>query len=349
MVTSNDKIQNEDYNQLRSNTSAIYVSQWGQTMRSVDVIGGSTPGVSDTVESSQMDLIFKDIQSVHVHQTGSINAALAVPAVGYTVGADTAQDYNQSTGAKIAVSGGAAMGHNDYIGAVTTISNYNPTHLSYPSGNFSPSAAISSVRTTTWGTGSATQPTAIYHIVTVAFASATAKNYFFNAGGQIAFSAAATNIGTGESQLKNQDWADLLSAMGTVYFDKHSTSASSGTSDSRGSDDLTASYLNLFTKTGSGNYNDNYWQLQARNESSSTIRFRIIISDSDTGTGNLAGPGTETPIDEPVTADITSNVLSRRPDSSYVYNSVTYTACDLPHPTITNQVLLTANNATAPA
>lgn len=343
MVTNTSPIRNEDYNQLRTDTSAIYVSQWGQTMRSVDVSDG------DTVEASHMDIVFKDIQSVHVHQTGSVNAALAVPSAGYTIGADTSQDYNQSTGAKIAVSGGAAMGHNDYIGAVTTIGNYNPTHLSYPSGNFSPSTARSSVRTPTWGIGTSTQPTAIYHIVTVTFASATAKTHYLNAGGQIAFNATATNIGTGASQLKNQDWADLLSAMGTVYFDKHSTSASSGTSNSRGADDLTASYSNLFTKTGSGNYNDNFWRLQARNESSTTIRFRIIISDSDAGTGNIGGPGTETPIDEPVTADITSNVLSRRPDSSYVYNSVTYTACDLPHPTITNQVLLTANNTSAPA
>ena len=343
MVTNSDKIQSEDYNQLRTNTSAIYVTQWGQSMRSVNVAD------SDTIQASHLDLVFKDIQSVNVHQVGSVNAALDVPLAGNTAAADTSQAYNQSTGAKTAVSGGAAMGHNDYISAVTTISNYNPTHLSYPFSNFSPSAARSSTRTTTWGTGSVAQPTAIYHIVTVAFASATAKNYFFNAGGQIAFSAAATAIGTGASQLKNQDWADLLSAMGTVYFDKHSTSASSGTSNSRGADDLTASYSNLFTKTGSGNYNDNFWRLQARNESSTTIRFRIIISDSDTGTGNIGGPGTETPIDEPVTADIISDVQSMRPDSSYVYNSVTYTACDLPHPTITNQVLLTANNATAPA
>jgi hypothetical protein len=337
VVTNSDKIQNEDYNQLRTNTSSIYVTQWGQSMRSVDLSN------SDTIEAAQLDIIFKDIQSVHVHQTGSINAALAVPTAGLTIGADTSQSYNQSTGAKGAVTGGAAMGHNDYIGAVTTISNYNPSHLSYPAANFTPSSARSSTRTATWGIGTATQPTTITHIVTATFASVAARNYFFNAGGQIAFSASASNIGTGASQLKNQDWADLLAAMSTVYFDKHSTSASSGTSNTRGSDDLTSSYQTLFTKTGSGNYNDNYWQLQGRNDSSTVIRFRINISDSDAGTGNIAGPGTETPIDEPVTADITSNVLSRRPDSSFVYNSVTYTACDLPHPTLTNITLLTAN------
>lgn len=337
MVTNSDKIQSEDYNQLRTNTSAIYVTQWGQSMRSVNVAD------SDTIQASHLDLVFKDIQSVNVHQVGSVNAALDVPLAGNTAAANTSQAYNQSTGAKTAVSGGAAMGHNDYISAVTTISNYNHTHLSYPSGNFSPSSARSSTRTATWGTGTASAPTTIRHIVTATFASVAAKNHFFNAGGQIAFSASASNIGTGASQLKNQDWADLLSAMSTVYFDKHSTSASSGTSNSRGADDLTASYLNLFTKTGSGNYNDNYWQLQARNDSSTVIRFRINISDSDAGTGNIGGPGTETPIDEPVTANITSNVLSRRPDSSFVYNSTTYTACDLPHPTLTNIKLLTEN------
>ena len=149
----------------------------GQSMRSVNVAD------SDTIQASHLDLVFKDIQpSVNVHQVGSVNAALDVPLAGNTAAADTSQAYNQSTGAKTAVSGGAAMGHNDYISAVTTISNYNHTHLelsillvTFPR----PSAARSSVRTTTWGTGSVAQPTAIYHIVTVAFASATAKKLFF--------------------------------------------------------------------------------------------------------------------------------------------------------------------------
>ena len=68
MVTNSDKIQSEDYNQLRTNTSAIYVTQWGQSMRSVNVAD------SDTIQASHLDLVFKDIQSVNVHQVGSVNA-----------------------------------------------------------------------------------------------------------------------------------------------------------------------------------------------------------------------------------------------------------------------------------
>jgi len=343
------KIQNEDYNGLRTTTSGIYVDDWNQTMRSADVVGGSTPGVSDTVESEQWRDLMLDIQSVHVHQTGSLNTGLNHPSDGFVVGADTSTGYNQGTGARPAVTGGATMGFNDYEDGVTTISNYNPSHLSFPDANFSSSAATASTRNPSWGIGTASGPTSIYHIVTATFASAAARNYYFNAGGRLAFSASMASIGSGASQGKNQDWADMFTAMGTIKFDKFSTSGDSGTSAGRGMDDLTSSYQLLFTKTGSGNYNDNVYTIEGREVSTTVVRFRIQFEDGDTGTGNLGGAGTNTPIDEPVTGNVTSNFLSQRPDSSFTYNSTSYTACDLPAPTLANQVLLTANNTSDPS
>lgn len=343
------KIQNEDYNGLRTTTSGIYVTDWNQTMRSADVVGGSTPGVSDTVESEQWRDLMLDIQSVHVHQTGSVNTGLNHPSDGFIIAADTSTGYNQGTGARPAVTGGATMGFNDYEDAVTTISNYNPSHLSFPDANFTSSTATSSTRTPSWGIGTATAPTSIYHVVTATFASAAARNYYFNAGGRLAFSASMASIGTGASQSKNQDWADMYTAMGTIRFDKFSTSGDSGTSAGLGMDDLTSSYQLLFTKTGSGNYNDNVYTIEGRAVSTTVVRFRIQFEDGDTGTGNLGGPGTGTPIDEPVTGNVTSNFLSQRPDSTFTYNSTSYTACDLPAPTLANQVLLTANNTSDPS
>lgn len=340
------RIQNEDYNNLRSSIASIYETSWGQTLGSSTVTGGSTVGTSDSVLADQFFALYLDIQRVHVHQAGTVNTTVAVPSAGFTVGADTSFNFNLSTGAKTSVTGGTAMGFNDYENAVTTISNYNPSHKGWPAGSFSPGTATSSTRTTTWG---ASTPTAIYHIVTVTFSSQAQRNYYFNAGGQITFNASATNVGTGASQVKNQDWADLLSAMGTVYFDTFSTSGSSGTSYSIGHNALTTSYQLLFRKTGSGAYADNYYQIEGRVVSTTQLRFRITLNDGDTGTGDLGGVGTGTPIDEPVTADITSTVTPLRPDSSFVYNTVTYTACNIAAPTMATAYQLTSNPTTAPA
>lgn len=350
VTPGSSRIQNEDYNGLRTTISSIYETSWGQTLGSSALVGGGIFGTSDSVEADQFLALFLDIQRVHVHQTGSVTSAIAVPSTGFTVGADTSFNFNTSTGVKTPVTGGTLMGFNDFENAVTTISNYNPTHRGWPVGNFSPGTSTASSRTATWGDDlNASRPSKIYHVLTVTFSSQAQRNFYFNAGGQITFSCAATNIGTGESQAKNQDWADLLSAMGTVYFDAFSTSGSSGTSFNIGHNALTTNYQLLLRKTGSGVYADNYYQIEGRVASTTQLRFRITLDDGDVGTGNLGGPGTLTPIDEPVTADFTNTVTPLRPNSSFVYNTVTYTACDLPAPTLATVHQLATNTSTPPA
>ena len=334
-VIAGGSVQNEEYNNLRSTISGIYSSIWTQTMRSSAVTGGATFGVSDSIASLQLLNLYLDLQSVHVHQTGTVSSSIAVPQTGYTVGADTSFNFNTSTGVKTAVVGGTAMGHNDFDSVVTTISNYTPAHLSFPAGNFSPSAALSNTRTTSWGTP-ADLPTQIEHELTVTFASATARAAYFNAGGRLTFNTSASTLGTGVSLSKNTDWQNLLVALGTCYFDKFATSASSGTTvANNGLDGLNGTYKTLWTKIGSGVYADNSWYIQGRTDSTTVLRFRIRLNDGDTGTGNQGGPGTGTPIDEPVTADITNSVVALRPDSTFTYNAASYTACSLPNPTLT--------------
>lgn len=345
-VSIGDPIENEIYNGLRSDTSAIYVSLWGQSMRSSDVIGGSTLGVSDTVTAEQHRLLYLDVQAVRVHQSGSVSASVVRPLAGYVIGADQSTGYNQTTGADIAVTGGTLMGINDYETVVTTNSNYTPTHNGWPSGNFVNSTSVSSSRTGTWG---AATPTIIYHAITYQWTSNAAKNYWLNAGGQITFTASASNIGTGASQSKNQDWADLLSALGVCRFDKLGASAASGTGGTIGMQNLTSTYQTIWQKNGSGFYDDNYWRLEARNVDNRTVKILISMNDGDTGTGDQGGPGTGTPIDEPVTADITSTAISLSPDSSFTYESVTYDACVLPAPSQTQNTSLATNLTSKPS
>jgi hypothetical protein len=262
-----------------------------------------------------------------------------VPPTGQTIGADTSQTFNQSTGSKAIPTDGTKQGVNDYTTLITNISNFNPSTTAFPIGNFTLGTATSSARSTTWG-GSADTAKSIYHVVTITFSSAAQMGFFFNAGGELRFSSTLTS-GTGS---KSTDWASLLSAMGTIRFGKYALIASSGTPTSAGSggsgyDSLTSTYRQLFIKTGSGLYADNDYIIEGRTVSSTVLRFRISFNDDNTGLT----------VDESVDGTITSNVNTFRPDSSFVYNAVTYTAVSIAAPAIATVVAMTTDNVTPPA
>ncbi len=329
-----DSITAAQYNNVRTSLASVYSTLYGQTMRSSAV----TASVN-SVTSQQMLNLFLDAQGAYVHQQGAISTAIAVPPSGQTIGADTSQTFNQSTGAKATPADGTKQGVNDYSTLITNISNFNPSTTAFPIGNFTLGTATSSARSTSWG-GSADVAKSIYHVITVTFSSSTEMNCFFNAGGEIRFSSTLT----GGSGSKSTDWASLLSAMGTVRFGKYALTASSGTPTPSGSggsgyDSLTSSYRQLFIKAGSGLYASNDYIIEGRTVSSTVLRFRISLNDDNTGVS----------VDESVNGTVTSSVNTFRPDSSFVYNTVTYTAVSIAAPTIATAVAMTADNASPPA
>jgi hypothetical protein len=335
MVATGGKIFATDYNSIRTSVSGVLSSAYGQTLRS-----SALTGTVDSVTQAQWEDLYLDAQSAYVHQQGSAYASLAVPSVGYTVGADASQTFNQTTGARSTPANGSFMGVNDYTGIVTAITSFNGATSGFPIGNLSVGTATTSTRSTAWG---GTTPQAIYHVVTATFASVSQMDYYFNAGGEIRFTASLTS-GSGS---KDTDWANLLTAIGTVKFDKWELTASSGTPTPSGSggsgyDSLTSSYRQLFIKSGSGVYADNDYKIEGF-KSGAVLRFRITFNDGDVGTSPSS------PVDESVGGTTTSNVIPVRPDSSFIYNAVTETAVSLAAPTIANQVLLTANNVSPPA
>lgn len=340
-VSTGSQITASSYNTIRSTLSSVYTTLYGQTMRS------STVATSvDRVTSEQMLELFLDAQSTFVHQTGSVSTSIAVPPTGQIVGADLSQTFNQTTGAKATPTDGNVQGFNDYESLINTVSNFDPSVSSFPLTSLTPGTPISSSRSTQWG--GAGQIQSIYHVITVTFSSVNAMNFYFNAGGQLRFTASLTG-GTGS---KDTDWQGLLSAMGTVTFNKYRITASSGTPTPAGSggsgfDSLTTTYRQLFIKTGSGVYADNDYTISGL-VSGSTLRFRIEFNDGDVGT-NAGNPVGGTPIDEPVTGTATSTVNTARPNSSFVYNSTPYTAVSLSAPTLATAVALTSDNLTPPA
>lgn len=339
-VSAGNNILAVQYNTLRSTVSGVLATNYGQTLTSTAATAGTTP----VSVAKKLDL-FLDIQRTHVHHTNSLNTTIAVPTAGVTIGADTAQGYNQTTGVLSAITDGTKMGYNDFETSVNTISNFNPSTVNiWPASSFSLGTATSSSRSTAWGGTGEIQ--SIYHVVTVTFSSETVRNQYFNAGGEIRFTGSLTS-GAGA---KDTDWASLLTSIGSVRFNKWRLTADSGTPEVSGSgyDSLTGSYRSLFIKTGSGVYADNEYTIEGRTVSTTVLRFRIRFNDGDVGTGDPAFPEGD-PIDESVGGTTTSSVNTFRPDSSFTYNATSYTAVSIPAPTIATQVAMTTNNASPPA
>lgn len=190
------------------------------------------------------------------------------------------------------------------------------------------SSGINSTRSTVWG-GSAL-PQSVTHEFTVTFATANARRGFFNAGGEIRFSASLTHtLGpTDPDYQKTVDWAAMLAAMQTVKFNYTSTNSynlngtgedvsddtvnGAGTGTAIGNLDLTSAYQTIYTKTGSGVYTDNLYTIQAKLDNDTRIRFLITFNDGDVGVGGA---------DERVNGTLTSSVSHLRADGGiYVTN-----------------------------
>lgn len=315
-----------EYNELRDPVDSIYTSLWFQTAFSADV----TADV-DSVTELQLFNLYIDLQSLYVHMYGALSADFRPPAIGQKIGADESLDYNQATGAETAVTNSALMGFNDYNTVKIDIENFDLTaHMNYPTGNFTPGSTLTNQRTTAWGNTSSTDD--IYHIVEIEFANgADQEAAWLNAGGFITFRADLTGGTVGTSNTKDDDWADLLTAMGVIYVDKNGSSSSNlaGTNYNVGISDLGSGYSLIYEKAGSGAYDDNNYRIYGTRVSAGVYRFRIRFYDGDTGTGDLGGAGTGSPVDEAVGGTLTSRIQPHTPDSGFIWDSTTYTACSV--------------------
>ena len=280
-----------DYNTVQSRINTIMNTDYGQTLLSSQV------SVGDIVTDEVMDSLRTDITKAYVHQAGS-NPTITDVDEGDTI---------------------LAADINGYSTLMTTVET---NKFNVGSGQTTIEAGTQSSRTAPWGGGGGGVVT---HTCTVNFTSATARTQFFNAGGQIRFSASRS----GGSGSKNTDWTNMLSAMGTVIFNYTSTSASSGTGSTVGGLDLTTSYQQIFKKDGSGNYAENDYNINARYVGNN-IQFRIQFRDDDTGDqqgGFKAGSAQ----DEYVTGTLQSVIQHRRATGSNV---------QVPAPTYTNNTNL---------
>lgn len=304
-VSVGDEIQAAQYNGLQSRVDTILgvgsgQSGYGQSLASSQVSVGAV------VEAADMDNLRTDINKIKNHQAGT-NANVGNIAVGQIIGADRSE-----TG----IGTGSYQnneGFNDYDTAITDVEGNK-----FDIAESSVEAKLTSTRSTSWGGGGGGTVT---HTFTVTFSDANQRRYFFNSGGEIRFSASLT----GSSGSKYNNWNTLLTNMGTIKFGYTATTRTgSGTAQAIGNYDLTTSYQTIFQKNGSGVYAENQYQIDARADSSTVLRFRVRFEDNDLGDQQPVGPQGIQPnpagpaVDEPVTGTLTSTIQQLRATGSNV-------------------------------
>jgi len=197
-------------------------------------------------------------------------------------------------------------GHNDYLDAMTTIE----------SGKFSIAVAESTTADATTDSRTTDWNSTVDMEFTCTFTSADQRRYFFNSGGEIRMTG---SLSSGSGQ-KDTDWAAMLSNTAAVRFGYNYTTASSGTGSAIGNYDLTGTYQQIFTKSGSGVYAENIYKVEARADSATVIKFKITLADNDTGDRPVPSPPPPYGplVDELVTGNITFTLGSRRASGSNV-------------------------------
>lgn len=311
-VSVGDEITAAQYNGLQSRVATILGTGSGSDGYGQSLASSQVTADVDIIQASDFDNLRTDINKANNHQSGT-NAAIGNIQPLQIIGADRSETTRGSGTYH------NDEGFNDYDTAIGVIE----TNKFLIDGTESTvEAKLTSTRTTNWnGT--------ITHTFTVTFTNANQRRYFFNSGGEIRFSASQS----GGTSAKNVDWRTLLSDMGTIKFGYTATTATgSGTTTNIGNYDLTGTYQTIFTKTGSGNYAENDYNIAARVDAAgdastaAVLRFRVQFRDDDAGDQVLPGsnPGIDGIIvpgpaeDEDVTGTVVSTIQQLRATGSNV-------------------------------
>ena len=268
---------------------------YGQTLVSSQV------AAETVIDSQHMSDLYTDLINARVHQVGSIPNSLATVSAGQVI-----EEDGTDTGTNRGV-----IQYEDMATLVET--NKDVIYTADTSQSTITALKTSSTRTDSWaGT--------VDHVITVTWPNADARRHFFNAGGEIRFTA---DLDPAASNGKNNDWNNLLSAMGTAKFKSNgcaSDGSAPGTDLGIGNFDLTADYQTVFQKDGTGVYAENDYNIAAKENSTNVIQLRIQFRDDDIGddTDDANQDGAINPVDESVTGTLDSIVGERLPTGTRV-------------------------------
>lgn len=119
--------------------------------------------------------------------------------------------------------------------------------------------------------------TSINHIFTVSFDDASAMNSFFNAGGQIIPSPRISYTG---SQQKTLSWQNLCNDVGNIRMGIAATTDSLGKTSTKGFQDLTNSYIRVYTSNSGVAYSNNVIALDARISAANQVQIKLSFLDN---------------------------------------------------------------------
>lgn len=300
-------IQATDYNTLRSTVSNLLGTTgsgdygYGQTVTAdTAVIADSTIVSAATTTTKQWVALYNDMKKIADHQGGTSTTAINSLTTAYTNN----------------IKSGSIIQYSDINLISTTLTTLVNNRLNIVAGQYSDEnlldsvgAVITSTRSTQWG---APNKTTVQHSFRVTFASANDARYFFNAGGQIRFSASRTG---GTSTTQNNDWSNLLTAMGTIAFGQASVTASSGNTQ-YGFKDITSGTL-VYSKggynaTGGASYSNNDYNITAT-KNDEVLSFNIYFNDDAKNQTNQTWG-----LYDYVDGTLTSTIQIRRPTGSNV-------------------------------
>ena len=321
MPAVTDLVNSSVYNSIRSTVNNVLgvgdgaQNGYGRTLES------TSKADNDIIYAADMQLLFNDLVKARTHQSGtpptwSSADGLGVPSAGEIVGVYAAEIG--ASGTSVDAVNDLNEGFADFESAADDISNNRDT---FDAGQFSTSIGDNNERQSSWNAQ-------ITHTVTLTWANADERRYFFNTGGVIKFNANLTggtsvpgDVTTTPPGTKDEIWQTMLGTMGTITFGKNTTVADGsnpGTSTNVGNyydswaSTSSSSPIRIFTKSGTGLYAENEYSISAWETAPNSIRFLISFNDYDTGDDDgeltFGGAATTIPDDEDVTGVTTSTV-----------------------------------------
>jgi hypothetical protein len=326
MATSGGVIQASDYNTIQDTIGKILGQSnssdplfgYGQAVNSSQVIPLSDTSIpdGDSVTTQQINNLLEDLKIVHKHQTGN-DLEISVYQTGDIIGADAS-----GTDMLYADSGSRSIQNIDTQKGINDLSDIADT-LSIDPFVVSPSQTSTVIvyndtRTRDWND-------TIVSEFTVTFSSAAERRHFFNSGGRIeiegsTISGTTTNL----SGPRDDGWTDMLSNVGKVIFDYQGTNDIGNATGvtkpngNLGNYDLTTSYQVILRKDpGAGLYENSFWYIEARENSSSELSFRTTLVDA----GPEGGPDE---LNEPITIDINFTYGYRKADGAVIAPTPTF-------------------------
>jgi hypothetical protein len=314
-------VEYTDYNtiqQLVVNILGTYSTGYGQSPQTVAINGGTgqvsygTSNISQNrIRYQQWNALQADITALNYHLLGTAPVYNGNQLT-------TATSLTQIRDADRAA----------YLAVASALTNSSPSTIggvSYPGcyaqANSSQATFVGMDTRTKAGIGYGT--TAV-HTVTITFTNYQTARYFFNAGSNIQFSASLTNIPTDGSTVLDNQWRDLLSAMGTIKFSVNNTSNSgSGTpATNTGFNQLTpnGAPVLIFEKDVSGStYASDKYVIYASVSSAGVLTFSIQFQNNYSSTGT---PGYALTFN--VEGTLTSSVSAYYASGSYVSETPYY-------------------------